>query len=90
MPFFGNILLILLSNYVAMNYTAFIDLNTLTDEAKKELKSFYEYLTFKYPKKIEKKISEESKKEQFFRFIEKHSYNLPEDYKVNREELHER
>ena len=73
-----------------MNYTAFINLNSLTDEAKKELENFYEYLIFKYKKKSTRKTSEEKKKEQFFRFVENHTYNLPENYKFDREELHER
>lgn len=73
-----------------MDHTATIDLNSLTDEAKMELESFYEYLVFKYKKKGTRKNSEEGKKEQFFRFVENHTYNLPDDYKFNREELHER
>ena len=73
-----------------MDYSAFIDLNSLTDEAKKELKNYYDYLVFKYRKKTKRKINEESKKDQFFRFVENHSYNLAENYKFNREELHER
>lgn len=32
----------------------------------------------------------ESKKEQFFSLVEKHSFVLPEDYQFNREELHGR
>ena len=73
-----------------MEYSAYINLNSLTDEARKELESFYEYLVFKYRKKTKMKTEVESKKEQFFRFVENHSYNLPENYKFNREELHER
>ena len=80
----------MISNFAVMDYTAFIDINSLTEEARKELESFYEYLVFKYKKKIKRKTDEENKKEQFFRFVENHSYNLPENYKFNREELHER
>lgn len=32
----------------------------------------------------------ESKKEQFFRLVDEHSFLLPEHYQFNREELHER
>ncbi|MCP4345798.1 MAG: hypothetical protein GY795_09760 [Desulfobacterales bacterium] len=32
----------------------------------------------------------EIRKEQFFRFVEKYAFSLPEDYKFDREELHER
>ena len=37
-----------------MEYSAYINLNSLTDEARKELESFYEYLTFKYMRKSPK------------------------------------
>jgi predicted DNA-binding antitoxin AbrB/MazE fold protein len=33
---------------------------------------------------------DKAKKERFFRLIEKHAFDLPEDYKFNREEIHER
>ena len=35
-----------------MEYSAFINLNSLSEEAKKELKIFYEYLIYKYNKKV--------------------------------------
>ena len=31
-----------------------------------------------------------TKKAQFFQFVEKHAFTLPEDYQFNREELYER
>ena len=65
-------------------------MNSLTDEAKKELESFYEYIVFKYKKKVERKINEENKKEKFETFANKHLINLPENFKFNRDELHER
>ena len=37
--------------------SAFIDLDSLTDEAKSELKSFYEYLLFKYKRSKKKKLN---------------------------------
>jgi len=73
-----------------MDYTAFIDLNSLTDEAKNELESFYEYLVFKYKKKVKRKTIGENKKEKFEKFADKHLINLPENFKFNRDEAHER
>ena len=37
-----------------MEYSAFINLNSLSEEAKKELKIFYEYLIYKYNKENKK------------------------------------
>ena len=71
-----------------MEYTSFIDLNALSEEARKELESFYEYLVFKYQKKKKVKSNKEKKVEEFLAFLDKHSYNLPKDYKFNREEFH--
>jgi len=42
----------------------------------------------KYKKKVNEKTSKKNKKDQFFRFAEKHSYNLLENFTFNREELH--
>lgn len=42
-----------------MDYTLFIDFNSLTDEARKELESYYEYLVFKYKRKNKRKADEE-------------------------------
>jgi len=72
------------------DYSSFIDLNALSEEAKKELESFYEYLIYKYQKKKKRKTSKEKKIKEFLEFLDKHEYNLPKDYKFNRDELHER
>jgi predicted DNA-binding antitoxin AbrB/MazE fold protein len=32
----------------------------------------------------------EANKERFFRFVDQHSFTLPEDYQFNREEIYER
>jgi len=73
-----------------MDYSSFMDLNSLSEEARKELESFYEYLVFKSKKKTSRKNNKESKKEQFMRFADKHLIELPDDYKFNREEANER
>jgi len=73
-----------------METSAFIDLNSLNGEARKELESFYEYLVFKYKSSGNKKKKGESKKQKFEKFADEHLINLPEDYKFNRDELHER
>ena len=38
-----------------MEYSTFLDLNSLSEEARNELESFYEYLLFKYKKRKKKK-----------------------------------
>ncbi len=38
-----------------MDHSAFLNINSLSEEAKKELLIFYEYLMFKYNKENEKK-----------------------------------
>ncbi len=43
-----------------MESSGFINLNSLTDEAKKELENFYEYLIFKYKKKLSKTNKKET------------------------------
>ncbi len=73
-----------------MEYSSFIDLSSLSEDAKKELESFLEYLVFKYKKKTKRKNGKESNKEQFMKFADKHLIELPDNYKFNREELHER
>jgi len=40
-----------LSKILIMEQAAFLNINELSDEAKHELKVFYEYLVFKYGKK---------------------------------------
>jgi len=74
-----------------------LNLEILPEEAKKELLDFYEYLLNKY-RKVQKQgivIKEEKaveldKKRRFFESVKKHSFILPEDYRFNREKLHER
>ncbi len=61
-----------------------IDMDILPEEVKKHLIDFYEYLVNKYGKK---KLKD---KKVFFESVKVHSFKLPEDYKFNREELHER
>jgi hypothetical protein len=61
-----------------------INMDILPEEVKKQLLDFYEYLANKYGKK---KLKD---KKVFFESVKLHSFKLPEDYKLNREELHER
>jgi hypothetical protein len=61
-----------------------INMDILPEEVKKQLLDFYEYLANKYGKK---KLKD---KKVFFESVKLHSFKLPEDYKFNREELHER
>ena len=45
-----------------MDYSSFIDLNALSEDARKELKSFYDYLIFKYKRiKSNKQINQKGK-----------------------------
>ena len=68
-----------------MNHAAFIDLNPLTDEAKKELEIFYEYLIFKYKKIKNKKLNVHKVKKNFS------AIQLDtKGFKFNREEANER
>ncbi|RMA93330.1 hypothetical protein [Hydrogenothermus marinus] len=59
-----------------------IDLEKLSEEARKSLIDFYEYLIDKY-KKEEKKI-------KLIKLFENIEGVLPENYKFNREEIHDR
>jgi hypothetical protein len=67
-----------------------LDLEILPKEAKKELLDFYEYLLNKYGRAKKEKVTMEKRKLQFFESVKKHSFVLPENYRFNREELHER
>ncbi|MBL7103598.1 MAG: hypothetical protein ISS18_04645 [Bacteroidales bacterium] len=68
-----------------MDYTAFIDINSLTEEARKELESFYEYLIFKYKKTKNKKLDVHKDKKNFS------AIQLDtKGFKFNREEANER
>jgi ribosomal protein S21 len=62
-----------------------IDLDVLPEEARKELKNFYNYLLVKYGRE-----GKELRKRLFFESVRRHSFVLPEEYKFDREELHER
>ena len=61
-----------------------INMDILPEEVKKELLDFYEYLVNKYGRK---KLKD---RKAFFESVKAHSFKLPEAYKFNREELHER
>jgi hypothetical protein len=62
-----------------------LDLEVLPEEARKELKNFYNYLLVKYGRE-----GKELRKRLFFESVRRHSFVLPEEYKFDREELHER
>lgn len=68
-----------------MDYSAYINLNSLTGEARKELESFYEYLIFKY-KRNKKKISDIQNSKRKFSAIQLDT----KGFKFNREEANER
>lgn len=61
-----------------------IDMGILPEEVKKELIDFYEYLANKYGKK---KLKD---KKAFFVSVKLHSFKLPEGYRFDREDMHER
>ena len=73
------------SNFIVMDYSSFIDLNSLTEEARKELESFYEYLIFKY-KKIKKNKHKNQHDKTRFSAIQLDT----KGFKFNREEANER
>jgi len=61
----------------------YLDLETLPEGARKELLDFYEYLLTKYKK-------DKGKKERLKRVLSNPAGVLPEGYKFDREEAHER
>lgn len=67
-----------------------IDLEVLPEEARKEIIDFYCYLLNKHGRVKKRKVTIEKRKLQFFESVRKHSFILPENYRFNREELHER
>lgn len=73
-----------------MEHSAFLDLNNLSEEAKKELLDFYNYLLFKYKSKKGKESSSDAKRKRFSAFSKDHQIVLPDGYKFNREEANER
>lgn len=73
-----------------MDYSAFIDLSMLNDDAKKELEIFYKYLLFKYREKRQDDESKKQKTERLKSFADENLIYLPKDYKFNRQEANER
>ncbi|MCF8386793.1 MAG: hypothetical protein K9G58_02650 [Bacteroidales bacterium] len=73
-----------------MDLSSYINLNSLSEEARKELKIFYDFLVFKYQKPNRKHNTEEEKIKSFVNFAENHQIELPKDYKFNREEANRR
>jgi len=64
-----------------------IDPLSLPEKAQQELVAFYEFLLFKYQKKIHSR----SEKQMILKSIfQEANGKLPENYTFNREELHER
>ena len=70
-----------------MDYSAYINLNSLTEEARKELESFYEFLIFKYKQKSFIKKKKDNR--PFEKFLS--TPIKSNDFKIlNREERNER
>jgi len=67
-----------------MDYSSFIDLNSLSEEARKELEIFYDYLVFKYNRR--KKKSVKGKRMKKFTSIQLDT----KGFRFNREEANER
>ena len=79
------------SKHFNMEHPAFINLDLLSQEARKELETFYEYLLFKYKQPRKAKQDDASSQVTKFReFADGHQIHLPEDYKFDREEANER
>ena len=68
-----------------MENLSFIDLNSLSEEARKELESFYEYLLFKY-KKIKQFKQKTKKSKNSFSALQLDT----KGFKFNRDEANER
>lgn len=64
-----------------------VDLSSLTDEAKRELLDFFEFLKNRYKTNGKEQINKE---ERLLRIFKESSGILPEGYKFNREETHDR
>ena len=77
-----------------MNKTKEIDMANLPENVRRELIDFYEYLLNKYSISKTPGASGEpdilKKKRLFFASIKKHSFNIPKNFKFNRDELHDR
>jgi len=66
-----------------MGSTEQLDLDILPDEAKKEIKDFYEFLVKKYKIQTKKELDEVD------RFFNKYNLDLS-SFKFDREKIHER
>jgi hypothetical protein len=73
-----------------MDYSAFIDLSILNDDAKKELELFYKYLLFKYRKKGQNGDSKKQKAERLLTFADKNLIHLPKDYNLFNSQIQNR
>jgi hypothetical protein len=67
-----------------MDYSSFINLNSLSEEARKELQVFYEYLIYKYSRRGKK--LKKGKENERFSAIELNTVG----FKFNRDEANER
>lgn len=70
-----------------MEYTAFLNINELSEEAKNELKVFYEYLIFKYGKK---KSNKKTTKDARFKDFLSNAFDADSLIIPGREERNER
>jgi len=70
-----------------MDYSAFININDLSDEAKKELEVFYEFLIFKDKKRNSR--LKNNKKDRLKGFLSK-TIKVDQFQMLNREERNER
>lgn len=80
-----------------MKESVTIKIDLLPDGAKKEIVDFYEYLLHKYSRKTDMaKVSKMKKKSgartaiAFLREIDKFSFDLPKDYRFDRDSLYDR
>jgi hypothetical protein len=73
-----------------MEYSAFINIDLLSQEARKELETFYEYLLFKYKQpRQEREDPAGDKKKEFREFADHHSIDT-RNFKFDRDEANER
>lgn len=70
-----------------MNQSAFIDINELSEEGKKELEKFYEFLIFKFGKK--KSRTKKMAKERLAGFLS-NPIDVEQFQMLNREERNDR
>jgi hypothetical protein len=67
-----------------------VNFERLPMDARKELMDFYEYLLAKHGKAQGREISSQKRKDRFFESVKNHTFNLPGEYRFDREEMHER